>query len=79
MNMKKENYKNYMQMSHLPFCNYPMKSPSLLSLGAGECDILQKIFPESNFIIDKVPISCPNNCNITRIYETGNTNNPNLE
>ena len=62
----------YHQMSHLPYSLSPIGRGSL---GYSEKIYFQKMFPRLKERRIPVPISCPPNG--IRIYETGNSYNPN--
>ena len=74
----------YMQMTHLPYCTPPTGITTPQSLGFEDCTTLKKRYPRHNFSLGKVPVSIskghgvvvPGNYGI-RIYETGNSMNPN--
>lgn len=63
---------NYYQMSHLPYALPPIGRGSL---GYNEKVFLNKRFPPFKTGNIPVPVSCPPHG--VRIYETGNSYNPN--
>lgn len=62
----------YMQMSHIPWCTYPLKGTP----GLPACDIIRNKYPSGRFYVPPVPKSCEP-CKYS-IYQTGNAENPNL-